>query len=141
MQVFLIGLLGVLCVRSASAASWVYISLAAEKHIAIYERNETTGELTHRQNVSMSGEPGALTADPQKQLLFASSRSTGELMSFQIDPATGSLNPVSQIPAGADPAFVATDRTGNYLLSAYYCAGKVEVHKIGPEGQLKRDRR
>lgn len=138
MRVFLIGLLGVLCVRPLPAASWVYVSVAAEKQIAIYQRNETTGELTHQENVSTSGEPGALTTDPKQRFLFASLRSTGELMSLQIDPETGSLKPVSQIPAGADPAFVATDRKGNYLLSAYYRAGKVEVHKIGPEGQLSK---
>lgn len=136
MRLLLVGLLGLCCVRPLAAASWVYVSIAGEKRIAIYQRNETTGELTHRKNVSTSGEPGGLTTDPNNQFLFASMRSTGDLASFQIDSSTGSLTRVSQVSAGADPAFVATDRMGNYLLSAYYRAGKVEVHKIGKDGQL-----
>ncbi len=136
MRLILLSLLGILCVRPLSAASWVYVSVAGEKRIAIYRMNSDTGELTHQQDVSTSGEPGALTTDPRKKFLFASLRSTGELTSFQIDPATGTLMQTSQIHGGADPAFIATDRTGQYLLSAYYVAGKAEVHRIDPKGRL-----
>jgi 6-phosphogluconolactonase len=34
------------------------------------------------------------------------------------------------VPAGADPAHIAVDHTGRFLLAAYYVAGKVTVHAI-----------
>ena len=122
--------------RSLAGATWVYVSVAGEKRMAVYQMDAKSGELAHRHDVSTTGEPGALTTDPQKRFLFASLRSTGELTSFQIDPKSGDLKAVSKVQAGADPAFVATDRRGRLLLSAYYRAGKVEVHRIGENGAL-----
>ncbi len=136
MRMALFVLLVLVCVRPVSAAAWVYVSIAGEKRIAIYDVNPATGELAHRTNVSTPGEPGSLATNPKNHFLFGSMRSTGDLMSFRLDPANGNLHALSRVPAGADPAFVATDRTGAFLLSAYYQAGKVEVHRIGPDGRL-----
>ena len=121
---------------TAFADSYVYISIAGEKKIAVYSMNEKTGKLEHRHDVKIDGEPGALATDPNSQFLFASHRSTGQISSFRINAKTGNLTRLSTVPAGADPAFVATDRTGRYLLSAYYRAGKVVVHKIQKNGLL-----
>ena len=82
------------------------------------------------------GEPGALTVDPGRRFLFAAIRSAGNLAAFRIDRQTGKLTHLNTVPAGADPAHVATDRTGRYLLTAYYQAGKVTVHAIDKDGAL-----
>jgi 6-phosphogluconolactonase len=47
-----------------------------------------------------------------------------------------SLTPLNTVPAGADPSYLATDRSGRYLLTAYYQAGKVTVHAVGKDGTL-----
>ena len=44
------------------------------------------------------------------------------------------------MPGGADPAYVALDRTESFLLSAYYQAGKVEIHRLGTNGELYHDK-
>ena len=74
-------------------------------------------KLTLRHQVDASGGPGALCTNPAGTLLFASIRSVGTLASFRIND-DGSLIKLSEVAAGADPAYVATDPAGKFLLSA-----------------------
>jgi 6-phosphogluconolactonase len=41
------------------------------------------------------------------------------------------------VPLESDPCFISVDRTGRYLLAAYYGAGRVSVHAIGADGVLE----
>jgi 6-phosphogluconolactonase len=120
----------------ARADSVVYVSVAAEKRIAVYQMDRATGKLTHRGDTKLDGEPGALTVHPGRRFLFAALRAEGKLASFRIDPATGMLTHLNTVPAGPDPAHISTDTAGRYLLAAYYVDAKVTVHSIGMGGTL-----
>ena len=122
----------------AFAADVVYVSVAGEKRIAIYQVDSADGHLTRVGEVSTAGEPGALTTDPKRRFLFAALRSTGELAAFRIEPATGKLTHVNTVPAGADPAHINVDKEGKYLLTAYYVAGQVTVHAIADDGSISK---
>src|SRR5262245_34149267 len=105
----------------ARAGTFVYVSVAAEKRIAVYQLDSATGKLTHKSDCQVAGgEPGALTVDPQKRFLLAAIRSTGKLASFRLDAATGKLTHINTVTVGPDPAHISTDRTGRCLLTAYY---------------------
>jgi 6-phosphogluconolactonase len=126
-----------LAVPAAPADTFVYVSVAAEKRIAVHRLDPDTGKLTHRSDCKIEdGEPGALTVDPEKRFLFAAIRSAGKLAAFRVDPATGQLTHVNTVPAGPDPAQLSTDRAGRYLLTAYYADAKVTVHAIAQDGTL-----
>jgi 6-phosphogluconolactonase len=56
--------------------------------------------------------------------------------SFRIDPARGGLTPQGTVALAHAPTFLATDRTGRYLLSAYYQGGYVAVHALGADGAV-----
>ena len=120
------------------AETIVYVSVADERRIAAY-RMADDGALTHVADTKVPGQAAALTTDPARKFLFASLREEGKLASFRIDPKTGKLTAVSVIPAGADPAQLSTDRKGKFLLTAYYVAAQVTVHKIGPKGELSEE--
>ena len=121
----------------ARGETFVYISVAAEKRIAVYQLDSATGKLTHKSDCQVAdGEPGALTIDPDKRFLLAAIRSTGKLASFRLDAATGKLAHINTVAVGPDPAHISTDRTGHYLLTAYYVDAKVTVHAIGKDGAL-----
>ena len=121
----------------ARGETYVYISVAAEKRIAVYQLDSATGKLTHKSDCQVAdGEPGALTIDPDKRFLLAAIRSTGKLASFRPDAATGKLTHINTVTVGPDPAHISTDRTGRYLLTAYYVAGEVTVHSIAANGSL-----
>jgi 6-phosphogluconolactonase len=126
-----------LTATAARADTFLYVSVAAENRIAVYRLDGDTGKLTHRGDCAVAeGEPGALTVAPDRRFLFAAIRSTGKLASFRIDPATGRLAHLNTVTVGPDPAHVATDHTGRYLLTAYYVASKVTVHAVGDDGRL-----
>ena len=111
--------MGLLTVSATHADTFVYVSVAADKRIAVYRLDRETGKLTHRSDCKIEdGEPGALTVDPDKHFLLAAIRSTGKLASFRIDRATGRLTHLNTVPTGPDPAQLATDRSGRYLLTA-----------------------
>jgi len=121
----------------ARGETFVYISVAAEKQIAVYQLDSATGKLTHKNDCQVAdGDPGALTVDPEKRFLLAAIRSTGKLASFRLDAPTGKLMHIDTVTVGPDPAHISTDRTGRYLLTAYYVDAKVTVHVIGKDGVL-----
>ena len=63
-------------------------------------------------------------------------RSAGKLAAFRISPDDGSLSLINVVPAGVNPAYVATDRTGRHLLTAYYTEGKITSHAIDKKGRI-----
>ncbi|MDE0863115.1 MAG: lactonase family protein [Rubripirellula sp.] len=115
---------------------FVYVSLAKENRIVTYQMTGDDGKLTLIDSLAVEGGPGALAFHPSRPILFASIRTVGNLASFRIDELTGKLTKINQVSAGADPAYVAVDKSGKYLLSAYYRAAKVLVHAITNEGAI-----
>jgi 6-phosphogluconolactonase len=122
-----------------AASTFLYVSMAPEQKIQVYRLDPASGTLTAVDTTAVEGTPGALAVDPTKKFLFASQRSTSTLGSYRIDPATGKLQLVSTaaLPRGENAAYVSTDRTGRWLLSASYAAGKVVVHRIGEDGVIQ----
>src|SRR5688572_27360480 len=121
------------------AATFVYVSMAPEQKIQIFTLDANDGTLTPVDAAAVEGTPGALGVDPHKKFLLASLRTTSSLASFRIDPATGKLKQLSvaALPKGENAAFVGTDQSGRWLLSASYAAGKVVVHKLGDDGTIQ----
>jgi 6-phosphogluconolactonase len=123
----------------ADAATFVYVSMAPEQKIQIYRLNPDSGALAHVDTLAVDGAPGCLKPDPQRRFLFASLRTTSSLASFRIDRATGKLTPLNvvKLPQDENAAFVTTDRTGRWLLSASYIAGNVVIHRIADDGTIE----
>lgn len=112
----------------------VYVSAKNERSIQVYHFDAPN--LILRQTLKLPAEPGALCVSPDKGLLLIALRSSGELASCRIDAKTGKLTLINIVPAGADPAQISTDGSGQYLLTAYYVAAKVSVHRIETDGHL-----
>jgi 6-phosphogluconolactonase len=124
-----------LVAAAANADTFVYLSIAGDQRIAVYQM-DADGKLSHRGDAKTNGEPGALVADPERRFLFVAMRSTGNLSAFRIDAGTGMLSPINTVAAGADPAHISSDADGRFLFCAYYVAAKVSVHAIGKDGSL-----
>ena len=124
---------------SLRADTFVYVSAAPEQKIHIYRLDPGDGTLTDVGTTAVDGTPGSLGVDPKSKVLFASLRSANKLASFRIDPASGRLTALGSaaLPPGANAAFVGTDRTGRWLLSASYAAGTVVVHGVNADGTIR----
>ena len=113
--------------------SHLYLSIAGENRIAIYTFNVSNGAIEFQEDVNVSGSPGPLTLSPCGNYLYAGLRSSREISTFRIDEKSKQLTLLRTINLDADTCYIATDKTGKYLLSAYYGAGKVTVHSIGED--------
>ncbi len=122
-----------------AAGTFVYVSMAPEQKIQVYRLDPHDGQLMPVATEAVAGAPGALAVDPRQRFLFASLRSTNTLASFRLDPATGRLTLLGTVPLPPreDAVFLSTDRTGRWLLSASYSAGKVVVHGLNDDGTIR----
>ncbi|MDE0682384.1 MAG: beta-propeller fold lactonase family protein, partial [Candidatus Poribacteria bacterium] len=111
----------------------VYLSIAGENRIAIYTFDVSNGDIELQENINVTGSPGPLALSPCGNYLYAGLRSSREIASFRIDEETKHLSHLRTISLDADTCYIATDKTGSFLLSAYYGAGKVTVHAIGED--------
>ena len=120
----------------ALADSFAYVSLDGENKIVVYAVNDSDGTLNRQSETKLEGSAGPLCVSPDRRFLFASVRSAGKLAAFRISPNDGRLIHINTVSAGINPAYVATDRTGRHLLTAYYTEGKITSHAIGENGHI-----
>jgi 6-phosphogluconolactonase len=115
---------------------YMYVALQEDNKIAVLTIDPHTGTLTPQGEVSVPGGPFTLAIRPDRQFLYAGCRDTPQIASFAITPATGGLTQNGAVSLEAWPVYVSTDRTGKFVLSAYYQGGHVAVHPIGGDGSV-----
>ena len=118
-------------------AYFMYVSLQNDDKIAIFDMDHSSGKLQAQGSVSVN-RPAPLAVDPERNFLFAGRRNPEDfgMSSFRINGGSGGLSPVTSIRLQGDPVHIATDRKGNFLLSAYYYQQRAAVHAIGKGGEL-----
>ena len=114
----------------------LYVCLQDEDKIVAFTLDTDTGRLTRQAEVPASGGPSVLAVSPDRRVLYVGHRSVPAISSFRIDEGTGGLTPQGTVPSEHAPTFLATDRTGRYLLSAYYQGGYAAVHRLGADGAV-----
>lgn len=125
-----------LVTSSANAASWVFVSLLQKKQIVAFERDAESGNLQQRTVTNCPAEPACSAVSADGRVLYVSFRSTGQLAAYRINFDSGQLALINRVEGGEDPAYLLPDRTGQYLLSAYYAANKICVHELSKEGAI-----
>jgi len=121
----------------------VYVSNAASKEIYVLVMNRDSGDLTLLDKVPVPGTdkpspssmPMAVT--PDHRFLYAALRSdTFPVSSFAIDRASGRLTHLASTPLQDSMAYIVTDRTGRFLLSASYPGNKLTINPIDANGHI-----
>src|SRR5215467_3753172 len=111
----------------------LYVGLQDDDKIAVFALNGESGELTKRGDAAAAGGPSVMAISPDRNTLYVGCRTRPSIASYRIDPATGRLS-LSGTAAQADaPTFLAPDRTGRYMLCAYYQGGYVGVYPIAAD--------
>lgn len=114
--------------------TFAYVTASGDDLIRVFEM-DGAGRLTLRRDVPAASGPSALASSPDGNTLYCSLRSSRELASYRFESG-GGLTPVSRRPLDADACYIAPDKTGRFLLSAYYAAGKAAVHRIEAGGSV-----
>jgi 6-phosphogluconolactonase len=139
----MVALLGAsIFMSSARAATFVYVGNADSQDISIFEL-KPDGDLAPVETAAVPGpaKPGSsmpLAVSPDTKRLYAGLRNEPySVVTFAIDAKTGQLKPAGSGPLADSMAYLATDRTGKFLLSASYGGNKVAVNRIGPDGVVQ----
>ncbi len=114
----------------------LYVCLQDDDKIVAFTMDADTGHLTPQAEVPASGGPSLLAISPDRTVLYVGHRVMPAISSFRIDHDTGGLTPQGMVSPAHAPSFLATDRTGRYLLSAYYQGGYAAVHPLGADGAV-----
>jgi 6-phosphogluconolactonase len=112
--------------------------------IYAYRIDEKTGKLSSLGLASETVNPSFVTVDGAGKYLYAVNEvekykgaATGAVSAFAIDHNSWKLKPINQVASGgADPCYLALDRSGKYLLIANYTAGTVAVIPVAADGRL-----
>ncbi|PZN96417.1 MAG: 6-phosphogluconolactonase [Hyphomicrobiales bacterium] len=121
----------------AAAKTIVYVSNADSREISVLELDAQAGELKPVETVAVTGTAMPMAVSPDKRHLYVSLRSQPfSVGSFSIDRQTGKLSPLGTAPLPDNMAYVATDRSGRFLLSASYGGDKIAINPIGAGGAV-----
>ena len=115
-------------------ATHVYISIAGEDKILRYILNIESGVLQPQGEVVVDGGPAPLAVDWKNECVYVGLRGDNKIGTFHVDPRSGDLSLAGKTSLDADPCYLFVDRTGKFLLSTYYGAGKAQVHALGESG-------
>ena len=114
----------------------LYVGLQDDNKIAVFAIDPDTGQLAPRTEAPLASGPSVMALSPDRQTLFVGTRTDPAISSYQIDQSTGGLTLRGTASTQHAPTFLAPDRTGKYLLSAYYQGGFVAVHRVEGDGTL-----
>ena len=114
----------------------MYVSLQDEDKILIFAMDAATGKLTPKGTVPAEGGPSSSAISPDKRSFYVGNRNSNEISSYRIDLESGHISQTNKVSVGASPTYLATDRNGRFLLSAYYQGGHVAVHAIRDDGSV-----
>jgi 6-phosphogluconolactonase len=115
---------------------YMYVASQDDNHISVFTMDGESGHLTRQAEVPMPGGPSLLAISPNRQALYVGHRQVPEISSHRLDPTTGGLTRTGSISPPDAAGFLATDRSGNYLLVAYYQGGRAAVHPLGEDGAI-----
>jgi 6-phosphogluconolactonase len=121
-----------------SAAAAVYVSNADSRDIRVLRLDRDAGTVEPVQTVEAGAAVMPLAVSPDQRFLYASLRSEPfSVASFAIDPHTGALTRIGTARLPDSMAYIATDRTGQWLFAASYGGSKISLSPIDAEGVVE----
>ena len=115
---------------------YMYVALQEDNRISVFTIDPGNGKLVLQTDVDVPGGPFTLAISPDRQFLYAGCRDVPQINSYRIDQSSGGLTQNGTVALEANPTYIATDRRGRYVLSAYYQGAHVGVHPIGDDGSV-----
>ena len=113
-----------------------YVSFQGDDRVSIFTMDPGTGKLDWQRHVAVDGGPAPMAIDPGKNVLYVGKRGTQEISSYRIDHPRGGLSLIGTVPLQGEPVYLSTDRTGRFVLSAYFYQSTVGVHAVKSDGAL-----
>jgi 6-phosphogluconolactonase len=127
----------------AATTTFVYVGNAGSNEVYVLRLERGSGDLTLVEKAAIPGIDKAGTStpmavSPDRRVLYVATRGEPKVAAgFAIEPARGTLRHLASGPLPDSMAYIATDRTGRFLLGASYPGHKVTVSRIEPPGTVQ----
>jgi 6-phosphogluconolactonase len=115
--------------------SVLYVGLQDADKIAVFSIDDA-GKLARQSEVAATGGPSVMAVSSNRQVLYVGQRGGPAITTFRIDPKTGTLRAVGSAAQAHAPTFLAPDRSGRFMLVAYYQGGGAAVFQIAADGTV-----
>lgn len=114
--------------------SVLYVGLQDADKIAVFSIDDA-GVLGKQGEVPAEG-PSVLAVGSDRKMLYVGQRAGPAITAFRIDPKTGELKTAGTAAQKHAPTFLALDRTGRFMLVAYYQGGGAAVFQLAGDGTV-----
>src|SRR2546427_580324 len=114
----------------------VYVGLQDDDKIVSFGIDAGAGKLVPSGETPAAGAPSVFAVSPDRRVLYIGYRGTPAIESCRIDSASGALTSLGGVATEHPPPYLATDRTGKYLLAAHYEGAYAAVHRLGSDGAV-----
>lgn len=118
----------------------VFVAVAGEDRIQGYLWDDERARLERMAQASAVSRPGPLAWCGDRNMLYAGLRGTNQISAFRVSfsrPQPGmSLEQRGTFPLPSDPCYLSLDATGQWLMAAYYGAGRITLHRLQEDGTL-----
>jgi 6-phosphogluconolactonase len=119
------------------AKTFVYAAAANDGVIDGYQMDRATGALASLGQTAAGKLVMPMAVSPSKKFLYAVLRSEPfKVLTFAIDPETGSLTLKASAPLPDSMCYASVDATGRFLFTASYGGDKIAVTPIGEGGLI-----
>ncbi|PVZ20503.1 MULTISPECIES: lactonase family protein [unclassified Pseudomonas] len=116
----------------AHAMTYAYISSPLDGLISQYHLDDDTGALSLVEQTHAGDQVNPMALSPDGKALYAALRAKPyTVKSYRIAPGSGHLEENGQAPLAESLAYLATDRSGRWLLGASYGADLLTTQAIG----------
>lgn len=123
--------------KPGSAPTVVYVASARSNEISSFVLNIVDGRVEFVEHIALSPGVTPLTIDPSRRYLYAGLRDEPpSIVAFTIESGTGHLQPAGSTLLADPPMYLATDKTGKFILSASYAAATFSINAIGDDGRI-----
>jgi 6-phosphogluconolactonase len=112
----------------------LYVGLQDDDKIAVFTVDADSGLLTKESDVPVKG-PSAMVVAADCRTLYVGGRGGPAIATFRIGVG-GALTPAGEASQPHAPTFLALDRTGKFMLVAYYQGGGAAVYRLAGDGTV-----
>lgn len=113
----------------------LYVGLQDADKIAVFSI-DGAGKLARQGEVAAAGGPSVMAVSNDRQVLYVGQRGGPAITSFRIDQKTGALSAAGTAAQPHAPTFLAPDRSGRFMLVAYYQGQGAAVFGLGADGTV-----
>ena len=124
-----------MAVSCAAQPTRILVSSSKPDQLTVYTLDNDSGQLTLTGQIPTNGPPGSFCFNKSGNRLYVSIREPGVIAVYAIDKHFEATK-LSEVSTGAYGGYVSEHPSGKFLLSSYYSAGKVIVHRIHEDGTL-----